>query len=377
MDGGLFYHVNQCYVAFMKHVLIATQCFPPNIGGIEHLMSILANHLVIEGCRVSVLADGADPKEQLPAGLCVDYFNQPKWLRRLQKRRRFKKTLSENTIDAVFFDSWKSAEYLSDLVTRPVRKIVYAHGNELLKNTSTNHQLRIHHALQSCHNIIAVSQSTSDLVEPFVSRSSSIQVIHNPAEVPDQWCQPRAMKPIQRWITVARLEPRKGIDMVLEALSKLVENSVDIHYTIVGQGSDESRLRQLCQTYQLTNHVTFAGRVDEAQKFDLLHQSDAFVMPTRHEVDQRSIEGLGIAFIEAMAVGLPVIAGKEGGIKDIIQHQDTGWICDGNSAESVQHCMRQVMDNINQTYLIAQKGQVYVQTNLTPSKYIEKIFQLF
>ena len=98
----------------MKTIVIATQCYPPAQGGIECLMEIIAQTMCQYGYSVTVLADGSGKYDD-SSPITVIRFGQIKWLRRLAKRSKLKQLLSQKTVDVVVFDSWKSAEYLSDL----------------------------------------------------------------------------------------------------------------------------------------------------------------------------------------------------------------------------------------------------------------------
>ena len=71
----------------------------------------------------------------------------------------------------------------------------------------------------------------------------------------------------------------------------------------------------------------------EQEKVGLLEQSDVFVMPS--VVYKKSVEGFGIAYVEAAQYGIPSIGGKDGGASDAIKNNETGIICDGNNLEEI------------------------------------------
>lgn len=107
-------------------------------------------------------------------------------------------------------------------------------------------------------------------------------------------------------LTVARLagaERAKGIDEVLESLPTLARKIPNIRYLIVGDGPDRARLEAKAQALGVEDRVTFAGYIDESEKADHYRLADAFVMPGRGE-------GFGIAYLEALASGVPIVASK-------------------------------------------------------------------
>jgi|GEM_PF-9172 len=107
-------------------------------------------------------------------------------------------------------------------------------------------------------------------------------------------------------LTVARLskcEQYKGYDKVITAIKEIAKEFSNIKYVIAGSGDDEKRIKKLIKDFSLENRVILAGAVPHQEIQDYYNLCDLFIMPS-------SGEGFGIAFIEAIACGKPVIAGK-------------------------------------------------------------------
>jgi glycosyltransferase involved in cell wall biosynthesis len=116
--------------------------------------------------------------------------------------------------------------------------------------------------------------------------------------------------PTPRLLSVCRLdasERYKGIDVVIEALTR--RPGIAGSYLVVGDGTDRPRLESLAQRSQTP--VRFYGRAPDADLVDLYRAADVFVMPSRNE-------GFGYVFIEAMACGIPVVAGGCDGSVDAL-----------------------------------------------------------
>ncbi len=113
-------------------------------------------------------------------------------------------------------------------------------------------------------------------------------------------------------ITVARLVERKNLATVLQAL----RSRPRLRYAIVGDGPIRAELEQLARRLDLDS-VEFFGEVDEAQKWQLLSCSRAFILPPRNDLG-RDVEGLGLCFYEAFSVGLPVIGAESGGVAEAV-----------------------------------------------------------
>ena len=113
------------------------------------------------------------------------------------------------------------------------------------------------------------------------------------------------------------------------ALRNLKQQYPDIVYICIGYGDEEENLKKLVQELDLSSQVMFFKDISDDLKNSLLAKSDIFVMPSI--IHKTSVEGFGIAYVEAAQYGVPSLGGKDGGASDAIDHSKTGLICDGNS----------------------------------------------
>lgn len=137
-----------------------------------------------------------------------------------------------------------------------------------------------------------------------------------------------------RLITVARLEPVKSLDVLLRALDIARRGGLDAHLTVVGDGSERGGLERLARELELEHHVTFTGWRDEVT--ELLRRADLFVMASRSE-------GLSLTLLEAMAVGLPVVATAVGGNPEVVEAGVTGLLVPHGDAAAMAAAMRDVL----------------------------------
>jgi phosphatidylinositol alpha-1,6-mannosyltransferase len=129
----------------------------------------------------------------------------------------------------------------------------------------------------------------------------------------------------RRWLlTVARLEPHKGIDQGLEVVEALRREGLDVGYIVAGAGPAEAALRQECEARGLTPYVRFCGHVVDRELPALYGVADLYLGLSRRA--GRNVEGFGLALLEAQASGLPVVAGESGGAADAVDHGTTGFL---------------------------------------------------
>lgn len=131
-------------------------------------------------------------------------------------------------------------------------------------------------------------------------------------------------------MTVARLwsgDIYKGVDVTLRALPAIATAFPNVKYLVIGRGDDQPRLARLAIELGVADRVVFAGFVPNHQLASHYRLADAYVMPSQ--------EGFGIVYLEAMACGVPVIAGDSDGAADPLQDGRLGWQVPHRSPEAV------------------------------------------
>lgn len=131
-------------------------------------------------------------------------------------------------------------------------------------------------------------------------------------------------------LTVARLRSTdfyKGVDVTIKALPQIAKIFPNVKYLVVGRGGDRPRLAQLATDFGVAERVIFAGFVPTENLAACYQLADAFVMPSQ--------EGFGIVYLEALACGVPVLAGDADGAIDPLQDGKLGWRVPHRNSESV------------------------------------------
>ncbi len=129
---------------------------------------------------------------------------------------------------------------------------------------------------------------------------------------------------------VSRLVPRKGFDVLVDAVAGLP----DVQLVIAGAGRDRARLERRVRQRGIEDRVRFLGRVPDDDSFPRLYAcADVFAMPCRDRWGGLEAEGFGIVFLEAAAAGVPAVAGRSGGSHEAVVDGETGFVVDGRALD--------------------------------------------
>ncbi|EGI45734.1 colanic acid biosynthesis protein WcaK [Escherichia coli H591] len=135
-------------------------------------------------------------------------------------------------------------------------------------------------------------------------------------------------------ISVARLTEKKGLHVAIEACRQLKEQGVAFRYRILGIGPWERRLRTLIEQYQLEDVVEMPGFKPSHEVKAMLDDADVFLLPSVTGADG-DMEGIPVALMEAMAVGIPVVSTLHSGIPELVEADKSGWLVPENDARAL------------------------------------------
>ncbi|EFR15988.1 colanic acid biosynthesis glycosyltransferase WcaL [Escherichia coli] len=135
-------------------------------------------------------------------------------------------------------------------------------------------------------------------------------------------------------ISVARLTEKKGLHVAIEACRQLKEQGMAFRYRILGIGPWERRLRTLIEQYQLEDVVDMPGFKPSHEVKEMLDDADVFLLPSVTGADG-DMEGIPVALMEAMAVGIPVVSTLHSGIPELVEADKSGWLVPENDARAL------------------------------------------
>jgi glycosyltransferase involved in cell wall biosynthesis len=169
-------------------------------------------------------------------------------------------------------------------------------------------------------------------------------------------------------LTISRMAAHdgdKGIDTVLYALPTVRMFAPEVRYTVVGDGVDRPRLERLATSLGVAPIVEFAGKVSEERLHQELGGADLFVLPSRKE-------GFGIVYLEAMAYGLPVIAGAHGGAPEVVAAGETGYLIEHGDVAALATAITSVVRSRALRASMAAAGERRVATVFNHRRWEER-----
>jgi len=188
--------------------------------------------------------------------------------------------------------------------------------------------------------LVACSEGLKERALRFLS-DVSISVIPNGVDL-DRFSptEKTESSDMLRLLTVGRLSVTKRVEILIDVARILHNDGCNIHFTIVGGGKFEQKLRQIVSESNLSDIVEITGRVDSERMPQIYRQNDIFISASMQE-------GMSNAMLEAMASGLPIITTRCEGVEELIK--DNGFIVENAQAEQIADAIKRLAED-RETY---------------------------
>lgn len=141
-----------------------------------------------------------------------------------------------------------------------------------------------------------------------------------------------------KFVSVSYLKKNKNVDMTIRAFAELYRGDSSKKLIIIGDGEEENNLKNLAIELGVKENVEFLGRLDRVNTASEIRRCDAFVLPSQYET-------FGVAYIEALASGIPIIVTKCGGPEDFFD-ESLGRMINVGSLEELKEAMKYIEENI-------------------------------
>ncbi len=310
-------------------------------GGPTMSVSMLTEQLAKAGISTEVFTTTANGKTELPVspgqttiveGVSVRYFKRitkdhtqfsPSLLKQLWK--------NGSSFDLIHIHAWWNLVSIFACLVALMRKVPvlvsprgtlseYSFQNKNIGIKWAIHHFLGKHLLNRCH-IHVTSEMENKAIQRLI-RPKSITVLPNFVKLPEKMnFQEHGNSSIIRLLFFSRIEEKKGLDILFNALTKV---SVPFTLTIAGDGDEYyiEHLKTIAVRNAIDDRINWAGFYNE-NKFDLLQEHDLFILPSYDE-------NFGNTVIESLSVGTPVLISEQVGLADYVKKNNLGWICQTN-----------------------------------------------
>jgi glycosyltransferase involved in cell wall biosynthesis len=331
-------------------VLLVTGIFPPDIGGPSTYVPILAEGLLDRGHSVTVvtMSDRPAVREAFPfpvTRLPRRRFAPTRWAAGVAAVIRAAARVDVILATGLYMQT-TTANILQrkPLVLRVVSDIAWDRASAYgwIDETLEEFQRRRHGGrvglltkvqtwtFHRADLILVPSRWLARWLAGLGIAPERVRVVPNAVAVDPPARPSQGMgRPLRRAIAVGRLVPVKRFDQILGAMAELPE----VTLRLIGDGPEAGRLRGLAATLGVSDRVVFAGRRRREETLEAIAASDTLIVASAHE-------GFSWVVLEAMALGVPVIAPAVGGIPEVVDDGRTGLLHDGSASGIVDALTR-------------------------------------
>lgn len=336
----------------MKIALVCPYNMFERTGGVQQLVTHLHDGLSKKGHSVKVITqrpagfDGQVPEDYILFGTVRDFrggFGVSGDWGMPSDRDEINRILQREKFDVInFHEPWMPILAWQMLKHSKAAHVGTFHAN-LIDHNAAKSWVNVFKPYgrgigQKMHVLTAVSPAPASLLVSNVNQESAAErkLIENIKYIPNGidlrvYKPPKKRLPLngpntKTLVYVGRLDRRKGIDWLLKAYALLVQAMPNAYLIIAGEGGQRNRLEQMVKAQHLKN-VHFAGYVSDDEKRRLMGNADVFCSPALFG------ESFGIVLIEAMAVGVPVIGGRNSGYINVLTGQGQLGLVDPKASE--------------------------------------------
>lgn len=319
----------------MSHILV-TNDFPPKVGGIQTYLWELWRRL--PAGEVTVLttphrdAGHWDRQQPFP----VYRVKEPILLPRRTTRERIRALAADTGAKLVVLDPALPLGLLGPDLDLPYAVVV--HGAEVtVPGRLPLARARLARVLNGARGVVAAGAYPATEVARLtdgevVEVAPGVDVDRFRPLDPDERRAARRRLDLPEdgplIVTASRLVPRKGMDVLIQALPHLLPHRPDLTLAVAGAGRDAKRLHTIAGRLGVARRVRFLGRVPDERLPDVYGCGDVFAMLCRNRWAGLEQEGFGIVFLEAAACAVPSVAGASGGAADAVEDGVTGVVID-------------------------------------------------
>ncbi len=252
--------------------------------------------------------------------------------------------------------------------------VVTLHGNEFFRlNTVHNRMQRLllRSGLQRANQIVAVSPQVASDAHRFCPKAAEkVVTIPNGVVVDEFGGSTRFPFPSPYVLSVGRLNPLKGHDVLLAAFRRVADREKNVHLIIAGDGPERIRLHAVCLALGLKDRVTFLGEVGRDRIRELLSGCEFLALSSWSE-------GIPTVALEAMASGKAVVGTRVGGLPEIVSDAETGLLVPPGDPNSLAEAMLVLLRSRNQRKAMGERGRAFVKAHHDFARTVDRYLDVY
>ncbi|MEP7002253.1 MAG: glycosyltransferase [bacterium] len=263
-----------------------------------------------------------------------------------------------------WFPNGLAATWVARMSGLPLVTTLHGTDVRMARNISVSRPA-FRHVLQHSAAVTAVSRWLAQETQAIVSTRPPIVA---PMPVATELFEPgENVVRSRRLLFVGRLMPQKGIELLLESLSRL---PADVGLDVVGDGPDRAALQARAYELGVSSRVVFHGAVKQFALTSLYQRALALVVPS-------SEEGLGLVAVEAQLCETPVVAFDSGGLPDVVQHERTGLLVKERTAVALTAALQTILDRDDLGAALGGAGRLHALATFAPESVARRYADIY
>ncbi|QIF05776.1 glycosyltransferase family 4 protein [Roseimicrobium sp. ORNL1] len=360
-------------------ILFWCEIFLPHVGGVEILVSQLAQALVREGHACAILTNrhALDlPDKEMHHGAEIHRIDFVQTLQSRDPRRlhhlcqQVKKIREDFAPDLHHFFLAGPLVMLLQMTNRapalPVVTTLQTPLDTVLQGGASTLRLLRESALIIAANRVLLEGIPSAVPETAGKMHLLPNSVHSPTIPP---CELPWDPPVL--LCLGRLAPEKGFDVALHALALLPEHWSHVRMMVVGEGTERSNLETLCRKLGLSGRVHFHGGVPNDEVPAMVNQSTLVLLPSRWQ------EPFGIVCLEAAVMQRAVVASRVGGVPEVVEEGVSGLLVEPENPEELASAIASLLDDPVKLRAMGEQASQLAEARFGYRSYLEKHLQWY
>ncbi|MEQ1804884.1 MAG: glycosyltransferase [Burkholderiaceae bacterium] len=176
-------------------------------------------------------------------------------------------------------------------------------------------------------------------------------------------------------LSVGRLREKKGLDTLIDACRLLRGRGLLFRCEIVGYGEEQARLQAMIDSYELTDRITLTGKLVRDDVVQRYARAAVYVQPSRIAADGDR-DGIPNVLLEAMAIGLPVVASRVSGIPELVRHRQNGLLVEPDDAAALADAIGELIGDKPLGASLGARARSTVTENFNNQRNLRLVLQL-